>query len=83
MAAVAATSPHIAEEALDLIEVNYETLPAVVDVREAIKDNAPLLDEKRTMQAMGEDTGKHSNIATHNLFKLGDVEKGFSRADII
>ena len=83
VAAVAAISPHIAEDALDLIEVNYETLPGVVDVREAMKDGAPLLDENRTTQAMGEDTGKHSNIATHNLFKLGDVEKGFSEADIV
>lgn len=83
VAAVAAISPHIAEDALDLIEVNYETLPAVVDVREAMKDGAPLLDENRTTKALGEDTGKHSNIATHNLFKLGDIEKGFSKADII
>ncbi len=83
VAAVAATSPHIAEEALDLIEVEYEPLPAVIDVREAMKEGAPLLDEKRTMQALGEDTGIHSNIATHNQFKLGDIEKGYSEADIV
>ncbi len=43
VAAIAATDPHIAEDALDLIEVEYEVLPAVVDVREAMAENAPLL----------------------------------------
>src|SRR5438046_3948060 len=43
VAAVAATSPSIAEEALDLIEVEYEVLPHVIDVEEAMKPNAPIL----------------------------------------
>ena len=83
VAAVAATSPHIADEALDLIEVKYEPLPAVTDVREAMKDDAPLLDEDRTTKAMGEDTGKKSNIASHNQHKLGDIDQGFAGADVI
>jgi len=83
VAAVAATSPHIAEEALDLIEVVYEPLAAVVDVRQAMQDDAPLLDENRTTRELGEDTGKKSNIASHNQQKMGDVEQGFARADVI
>ena len=83
VAAVAATSPHIAEEALDLISVEYEPLPAIVDVREAMKDGAPLLDEKRTTRSLGEDTGKPSNIASHNQHRLGDIEAGFAKADVI
>ena len=83
VAAVAATSPHIADEALELIEVKYEPLPAVTDVREAMKDDAPLLDEDRTTKAMGEDTGKKSNIASHNQHKLGDIDQGFAQADVI
>ena len=43
VAAVAATSPAIAEEALDLIEVEYEVLPHVIDVEDAMKPNAPVL----------------------------------------
>src|SRR5437016_2665554 len=43
VAAVAATSPSIAEEALDLIEVQYEVLPYVIDVEDAMKPDAPIL----------------------------------------
>jgi CO/xanthine dehydrogenase Mo-binding subunit len=83
VAAVAATSPHIAEEALALIDVEYEVLPAVVDLREAMKEDAPLLDENRTTRSLGEDTGKSSNIASHNQSRMGDLEAGFSQADVI
>src|SRR6266404_8019637 len=41
VAAVAATTPAIAEEALDLIEVDYEVLPHVIDVEDAMKPDAP------------------------------------------
>ena len=83
VAAVAATNPHIAEEALDLIEVVYEPLPPVVDVLEAMKDDAPLLDETRTTKSLGEDTGKHSNVASHNRSEMGDIDKGFAEADVV
>jgi xanthine dehydrogenase molybdenum-binding subunit len=83
VAAVAATSPHIAEEALALIEVKYELLPAVVDVRKAMADDAPLLDENRTTRALGEDTGKKSNTASHNRHQMGDLEQGFAEADVV
>jgi len=83
VAAVAAVSPHIAEEALELIEVEYEPLPHVVDVLEAMKDGAPLLDENRTTRELGEKTDKKSNIASHNQQDVGDVEAGFTAADEI
>ena len=83
VAAVAATSPHIAEEALALIEVEYEPLPAVVDVREAMEEGAPLLDDNRTTQSLGEDSGKKSNTASYNQHKMGDLEEGFAEADVI
>ena len=83
VAAVCATSPHIAEEALDLIEVEYEVLQPVVDIREAMRDDAPLLDEERTTRALGEDSGKKSNIATHNQHAMGDLDQGFAEADIV
>jgi xanthine dehydrogenase molybdenum-binding subunit len=80
--AVAANSLHTAQEALDLIEVDYEVLPAVMDVRQAMAEDAPiLLDELRT-EEMGEKLDRPSNIAAHNQSKRGDLEKGFAEAAV-
>ncbi len=83
VAAVCATNPHIAEEALDLIKVEYEVLQPVVDVRKAMADDAPLLDENRTTRELGEDSGKKSNIASHNQHAMGDLDQGFAAADVV
>ncbi|NQW24411.1 MAG: xanthine dehydrogenase family protein molybdopterin-binding subunit [SAR202 cluster bacterium] len=83
VAAVAAITSHIAESALALIDVQYEELPSATTVLEAMKDNASLLHEDMTTNELGEKTTKHSNIATHFRYELGDVEKGFAEADII
>ena len=63
VAAVAATSPHIAEEAAGLIEVDYEILPWVLTAPEAMKDDAPLLHDDLKTVSLGEPTDKASNIA--------------------
>ena len=83
VAAVAAVNGHIAESALALIEVDYEVLPAVVDVREAMKDGAPLLHEDLRTSAMGEIGDKPSNVAAHLSYEKGDAEQGFAEADVI
>jgi len=89
VAAVAATDRHIAEEALKLIDVDYEVLPTVLTVQDALKADAPLLHEDMTTRfrverfARGEDTGEQSNIAGHIQHKLGDVEQGFQEAAVI
>ena len=83
VAAVAAVNPHVAETALGLIDVQYELLPPVMNVRDAMKDDAPLLHDDLTTTELGEDTGKHSNIATHFRFEQGDLEKGFAEAEVI
>jgi xanthine dehydrogenase molybdenum-binding subunit len=89
VAAVAATSPHIAEEALDLIDVEYEPLPMLLTYADAMKDGAPLLHEDMTTRSLAErfsrgtDTGVHSNIASHIQFKQGDVEQGFAQASVV
>jgi len=89
VAAVVATSPHIAEEAIDLIEVDYEVLPTVLGWREAMKEGATLLHENLTEKftvsraGAGDDTGNKGNIATHLQLKLGDIEQGFKEADTI
>ena len=83
IAAVAAESQHIAEEALDLIDVEYEVLPPVLTAPEAMKEGAPILNESMTTMSLGKDTGEVSNVATHTRFAAGDVEKGFAEADLI
>ena len=83
VAAVAATGPHVAEEALALIQVDYDVLSPVLEVREAMKDDAPLLHEGMTTTELGEESDKQSNVATHFRYELGDVEKGFKEADVI
>ena len=87
VAAVAATDMHVAEDALNLIEVEYEVLPAVLDVREAMAEGAPiLLDDLRTRDAAppaNANLDKQTNIASHQQIKLGDVEKGFAEADVV
>jgi CO/xanthine dehydrogenase Mo-binding subunit len=86
VAAVAATSPHIAEEALKLIEVDYETLPPVIDVLAAMQPQAPVLDPNLKTQSLapGADGAgaqpRPTNIAKHFQFKLGDVARGFAEA---
>jgi CO/xanthine dehydrogenase Mo-binding subunit len=83
IAAVAADSAHIAEEALALIDVEYEVLPPVLTAPEAMKEDAPILIETMTTKSLGKDTGKVSNVATHTQFTAGDVEKGFQEADLV
>ena len=84
VAAVAATSPHIAEEALALIHVEYEELPPVMDVQDAMREDAPLLhDDTLLTTYMGEVSDKPSNIAAYMKFEKGDVEKGFAAADVV
>lgn len=74
IAAVAAINEHIAEEALELIEVEYEELPFVIDPEEAMKPGAPQVSDV----AEG-NIGKHLSYP----FPEGDVEKGFKEADCI
>ena len=87
IAAVAAVDQHTAEDACQLIEVEYELLPAVVDVREAMLDTAPILhDELRTtVRARGVDPSpdKPTNIALHLRLEKGDLDAGFAQADVV
>jgi len=70
VAAVAATSPHIAEIALSLIKVDYEVLPTVINATDAMKADAPLVIEDMTTNELGERTDKLSNIASHFKYVL-------------
>jgi CO/xanthine dehydrogenase Mo-binding subunit len=85
VAAVAATDPHVAEDALDLIEVEYEALTPVLEVLESMSEAAPVLhDHLRTRDPLAiEPSTKPTNVASHAQLKLGDVEAGFAEADVI
>ena len=83
VAAVAATSPHIAEEALKLIEVEYEVLPPVMDVLKAMEEDSPLLHDDLYTDELGEKSAKPSNVASHSRHVLGDINQGFAAADHI
>ena len=92
VAAVAATDPHVAEDALDLIEVEYEVLEAVTDVQYAMKEEAPVIHESITTEQVfgffgaegSEEYGNRpSNIAKRIEFAQGDLEAGFAAADVV
>ncbi|HEY1598714.1 MAG TPA: xanthine dehydrogenase family protein molybdopterin-binding subunit [Pirellulales bacterium] len=83
VAAVAAISPHVAEEALKLIRVEYEPLPAVTWVLDAMKDDAPLLHDNVFTNEMGKIGTKPTNVSTHLHFEKGDVDKAFAEADLV
>jgi CO/xanthine dehydrogenase Mo-binding subunit len=84
VAAVAATSPHVAEEAVAAIKVEYEPLPSVTWILDAMKPGAPILLPELRTQTMGKITGDQpTNVATHLLFSKGDIEEGFKQADVV
>nr|MCS5573420.1 xanthine dehydrogenase family protein molybdopterin-binding subunit [Pseudomonadales bacterium] len=83
VAAVAAYSERLAEEALDLIEVEYEVLPHVLDIEAAMRDDAPILHEDLFTKGLEEKPDKPSNVATRAQMQLGDVKAGFAEADVI
>jgi len=72
VAAVVAVDRYTAEDACELIEVEYEPLPPVVDPEEAMKPGAPLVHEP-----MG------SNVAYSRTFVFGDVERDFAEAEVV
>lgn len=78
VAIVAAETMAIAKAALALIEVEYELLPAVVDVQEAMKDGAPVIHDEADTEGIHDPA---RNIVHHIEASVGDVEKAFAEAD--
>ena len=72
VAVVVADSRYIAEDALDMIEVDYEPLPVVMDIEEAADPQSPVLHDN-----IG------SNIYSHRFFQYGDMQKAFEEADLV
>ncbi|MCX5909314.1 MAG: molybdopterin-dependent oxidoreductase, partial [Deltaproteobacteria bacterium] len=83
--AVAAESPEVAEEAIRLIQVEYQKLPAVLDVEEAMQPNPRAIVDRQLGQYRGSPqfTPEAPNISGHYKLRTGDVEKGFAAADVI
>jgi CO/xanthine dehydrogenase Mo-binding subunit len=90
VAAVAATEERVAEEALKLLEVEYEELPAVFTVEEALAQGAPLVHERldggktpRYGRGGSHISHERSNICLHFRYSRGDVDEGFHSADFV
>ncbi|MDP6563190.1 MAG: xanthine dehydrogenase family protein molybdopterin-binding subunit [Alphaproteobacteria bacterium] len=83
VAAVAATTAAIAEQALALIEVDYEVLPHVIDVLEAMEAGAPVLHDNMITEGVEPAPEKTSNVAKRMELGLGDVAAGFAAADVV
>ena len=83
VAAVAAISNVIANRALALIDVDYEVLPHVIDVDEAMAEDAPLLFEDMVTRGVDPAPERPSNVAKRVGFEIGDVGAGFAGADEI
>src|SRR5688572_26022509 len=82
VAMVAAETPEIAEQALHLIDVEYEILPAILDSREAMNPNAIRIHDEPEYVNFA-DSNPEKNLAAHIRIDIGDVEKGFADADEI
>jgi CO/xanthine dehydrogenase Mo-binding subunit len=84
VAAVAATSPQVAEEALRLLVVDYEPLPAVTWILDAMKPEAPVLLPELRTTSMGKVVGdRPTNVASQLVFSKGNIEEGFAQADVV
>jgi CO/xanthine dehydrogenase Mo-binding subunit len=83
VAAVAATSVAIAKRALKLIEVQYEVLPHVIDVVDAMRPDAPLLHEDMYTTGVEPKPTTPSNVAKRVEIGHGDIEGGFAKAEVI
>ena len=81
VAAVAATSAAIARKAIKLIDVDYEVLPHVIDVEEAMAEDAPLLFEDMITRGVDPAPNRPSNVSKRVRFEMGDLDAGFAEAD--
>ena len=86
VAAVAAETVEIAQQAVELIEVEYEPLPPVLDPVKALENDAPLVHPDlgqydHVREVFSPQPG--TNVANLSKYRKGDVEKGFAEADVV
>jgi probable selenate reductase molybdenum-binding subunit len=80
VACIAADTAEIAEQASKLIQVKYEVLPAVFDVREAVKDGAPVIHDEPDADGIHD---RQHNIAAHYDVEIGNLAQGLKEADFV
>jgi carbon-monoxide dehydrogenase large subunit len=83
VAVVAAADPDVAEEAVALIDVEYEDLPAIIDLAAAVEAGAPVVHDNPGAYEGAPAERPHPNVQSVLRFKLGDIEAGFREADRI
>ena len=88
VAAVAAPTPRAAEEAVALVDVRYEELPAVLDVLEAVREDAPLVHETHVLATggaayFGLRPQQGTNVCHRFRLRHGDADAGFAEADAV
>ena len=83
VAVVAAVDPDVADEALAQIDVQYEDLPATIDLAKALDSGAPVVHENAGAYEGAPKERPHPNVQSVLRFKLGNVEAGFREADRI
>ena len=83
VAGVAATTVHIAEEALALIEVEYELIESVINVIEAMNENAARLHPNIRTDSYMDSEVSQNNVAHHIRHSIGDISKGFEESKIV
>ena len=81
VAAVAATSKLLAQDAARLVEVEYEVLPHVIDVDAAMQPDAPVIRAGTADHSVPE--GMHPNVVKYIEFGHGDMDAGFAEADLV
>ena len=82
IATVAATDPHVAEQAARLIDVEYKPMPPVMTCQQATAPGAVLVLPDIFTDTEGEIDAEPSNITKHTIFEEGDLEAGFAAADV-
>lgn len=83
VAAVAALTPEIAARAVELIEVEYEPLPAISDLEAALDDDAPLIHEDWSSYEGDEALGRDGNMLGYSTVVKGDADSALARADVV
>ena len=83
VAAVAAIDAETARQALKLIKVDYQVLPHVTDVDDAMKPGAPIIQPHIRTSGVNPPPTKASNVSQITEFGHGDVEAGFAKADVV
>ena len=83
VAAVAATSSHAAEQAAAAVVVEYEVLEAVTDIKEALKDSAPILHDEMRTEGLDEPVESASNLVKKQTLSKGDAEAALASAEVV